>query len=222
MRTHTQETQQSLTPESALQILKEGNARFVNNLKVNRNLLQQVNDTKNGQFPFATILSCIDSRTSAELIFDQGLGDVFSIRVAGNVLNDDILGSMEFATKIAGSKVIMVLGHTRCGAVKGACQGVEMGHLTGLLNKLKPIVMRESRIYADLSPEVMVEMVAQRNVREVMRQVAERSDILQSLMSEKKIIIAGGMYNVESGVVDFFEETISSYQGQILAVAAQS
>jgi carbonic anhydrase len=222
MRTHTQETQQSLTPESALQILKEGNARFVSNLKMNRNLLQQVNDTKDGQFPFATILSCIDSRTSAELIFDQGLGDVFSIRVAGNVLNDDILGSMEFATKIAGSKVIMVLGHTRCGAVKGACQGVEMGHLTGLLNKLKPIVMRESRIYADLSPEVMVEMVAQRNVREVMRQVAERSDILQSLVSEKKIIIAGGMYNVESGVVDFFEETISSYQGQILAVAAQS
>ena len=222
MRTHTKETQESLTPEAALQILQEGNARFVSNLKVNRNLLQQVNDTKNGQFPFATILSCIDSRTSAELIFDQGLGDIFSIRVAGNVLNDDILGSMEFATKVAGSKVIMVLGHTRCGAVKGACQGVEMGHLTGLLGKLKPIVKRESRIYADMDPEVLVEMVAQQNVREVMKQILERSDILRSLLEEGKITLAGGIYNVESGVVNFFEDNDAPLSSQMLAVAAQA
>src|SRR5689334_23290129 len=136
MRTHTKETQSSLTPDQALQYLKEGNDRFVNNLNVNRNLLQQVNDTSSGQFPFAAILSCIDSRTSAELIFDQGLGDIFSIRIAGNILNEDILGSMEFATKIAQAKVIVVLGHTQCGAIIGACNHVEMGNLTTLLNKI--------------------------------------------------------------------------------------
>ncbi|OKS86382.1 Carbonic anhydrase [Mucilaginibacter polytrichastri] len=120
MYTHSKETQSSLTPIAALQILKEGNQRFINNLKANRNLLQQVNETSAGQFPFATILSCIDSRTSAELIFDQGLGDIFSIRIAGNILNEDILGSMEFATKVVGTKIIVVLGHTKCGAIVGA------------------------------------------------------------------------------------------------------
>src|SRR4029078_9720417 len=116
MRTHTKDTQDSLTPEHALDMLKEGNARFVSNIKTHRNLLQQVNETSSGQFPFAAILSCIDSRTSAELIFDQGLGDILSIRIAGNILNDDILGSMEFACKLAGSKLVVVLGHTKCGA----------------------------------------------------------------------------------------------------------
>src|SRR5688572_19110460 len=119
MRTHTLESQNSLTPEMAITILQEGNNRFINNLKANRNLLQQVNETAAGQFPFAAILSCIDSRTSAELIFDQGLGDIFSIRVAGNILNDDILGSMEYACKVAGSKLVVVLGHTKCGAIIG-------------------------------------------------------------------------------------------------------
>src|SRR6186713_2116896 len=137
MYTHSKETQRSVTPESALAILKEGNERFVKNLKANRNLLQQVNETSTGQFPFATILSCIDSRTSAELIFYQGLGDIFSIRVAGNILNDDILGSMEFACKIAGSKLIVVLGHTKCGAIIGACNNLVLGNITGLLNKIK-------------------------------------------------------------------------------------
>src|SRR3954465_6037475 len=117
MRTHSKETQSHLTPDHAIEILKEGNERFIKNLKANRNLLQQVNETSDGQFPFAAILSCIDSRTSAELIFDQGLGDIFSIRVAGNILNEDILGSMEFATKLAGVKIIVVLGHTKCGAI---------------------------------------------------------------------------------------------------------
>src|SRR6478752_8839057 len=120
-RSVTKEIQQLLSPEEVINILKKGNARFVNNLKANRNLLQQVNETSDGQYPFATILSCIDSRTSAELIFDQGLGDIFSVRIAGNILNEDILGSMEFACKVAGAKIIVVLGHSKCGAIKGAC-----------------------------------------------------------------------------------------------------
>ena len=132
--------QTTLTPQKAFDILEEGNRRFVSNLRYNRNLLQQVNETSDGQYPFAIVLSCIDSRTSAELIFDQGLGDIFSVRIAGNVLNEDILGSMEFACQVAGSKLIVVLGHTKCGAVKGACNHVELGHLTGLLDKIGPAV----------------------------------------------------------------------------------
>ena len=140
MRTHNKESQSTITPQIALDILKDGNKRFVSNLKLNRNLLQQVNETQDGQWPFAVVLSCIDSRTSAELIFDQGLGDVFSVRIAGNIVNEDILGSMEFACKVAGSKLIVVLGHTKCGAVKGACDYVEMGNLTALLSKIRPAV----------------------------------------------------------------------------------
>ena len=137
MKTLTKEMQNAISPSMALDLLKEGNKRFVNNLKVNRNLLQQANETSDAQHPFAVILSCIDSRTSAELIFDQGLGDVFSIRIAGNIINEDILGSMEFGCKVAGSKIIVVLGHTKCGAVKGACDHVEMGNLTALLSKIR-------------------------------------------------------------------------------------
>ena len=143
MKAHTKETQSSLTPRMALDILKEGNDRFVKNLKAQRDLLGQVNATRDGQWPFATILSCMDSRTSAELVFDQGLGDIFSIRIAGNIVNTDILGSMEFACKVAGSKLIVVLGHTKCGAVKGACDHVEMGNLTEVLAKLQPAVYAE-------------------------------------------------------------------------------
>ena len=138
MRTLNKEGQHGLTPQNAYQILVDGNQRFVSNLRYNRNLLQQVNETSDGQYPFAIVLSCIDSRTSAELVFDQGLGDIFSARIAGNVLNEDILGSMEFACKVAGSKLIVVLGHTKCGAIKGACSHVQMGHLTGLLAKVAP------------------------------------------------------------------------------------
>ena len=145
MKAHTFETQASITPARALEILKEGNMRFVNNLKVNRNLLQQANDTRDGQWPFAVILSCIDSRTSAELIFDQGLGDIFSIRIAGNVVNTDIIASLEFACKLSGSKLIVVLGHTSCGAIKGACDHIEMGNLTELLSKIQPALYRDRR-----------------------------------------------------------------------------
>ena len=156
MKTHTLETQATITPVRALEILKEGNARFVNNLRINRNLLQQANETRDGQWPFATIVSCIDSRTSSELIFDQGLGDIFSVRIAGNVVNTDIIGSIEFACKVAGSKLIVVLGHSKCGAVKGACDHVEMGNLTELLAKIQPAVYPVSYTHLTLPTSDLV------------------------------------------------------------------
>ncbi len=207
MRTQTKEIQQSLTPEKAFDILKEGNQRFISNLRLNRNLLQQVNETSDGQHPFAIILSCIDSRTSAELIFDQGLGDIFSVRVAGNVLNEDILGSMEFACQVAGAKLIVVLGHTRCGAVKGACSHVQMGHLTGLLGKIGPAVYEVERMGgADLPEAERIERVALENTRHQMRAILDRSPILEHLFNEGKVGIVGGIYSVETGEVSFFDQ----------------
>jgi carbonic anhydrase len=204
MRTLNKETQQNLTPQIAFEILKQGNERFVSNLRYNRNLLQQVNDTSGGQFPFAIVLSCIDSRTSAELIFDQGLGDIFSARIAGNVLNEDILGSMEFACNVAGSKLIMVLGHSRCGAVRGACSHVEMGHLTGLLEKIQPAVENITSKKLQISFDETVEAVAAENVRLQMDDILRRSSILRNLWKEGKIGLVGGMYSVETGEVEFF------------------
>lgn len=207
MRTHSKETQSHLTPQTALDILKEGNERFVNNLKANRNLLQQVNETSEGQFPFATILSCIDSRTSAELVFDQGLGDVFSVRIAGNILNEDILGSMEFATKVAGSKIVVVLGHTKCGAIKGACSNVELGNLTTLLKKIKPAIEKETLTKDNRSGDNLdfVDKVAEINVKLTIDRIRNESPIIAELEKENKIDIVGGMYNVETGLVTFFE-----------------
>lgn len=205
MRTQTKETQTSLTPDKALAILKDGNERFINNLKANRNLLQQVNETSTGQFPFATILSCIDSRTSAELIFDQGLGDVFSIRVAGNILNEDILGSMEFATKIAGSKIIVVLGHTKCGAIAGACNHVELGNLTTLLNKIQPAIDHETTTKENRNgsnPE-FVKNVTALNVKLTIDRIRKESPVVVELEKEGKIKIVGAMYEVETGKVTF-------------------
>ena len=195
----------------ALEILKEGNERFIRNLKANRNLLQQVNETASGQFPFATILSCIDSRTSAELIFDQGLGDIFSVRIAGNVLNDDILGSMEFATKMAGSKIILVLGHTRCGAITGACEGVELGHLTGLLQKIKPAIDREKITInkRNGSNQEFVKNVTAENVLHTIERIRKESSIIAELENEGQLAIAGGIYDVETGKVDFYEDKIT-------------
>lgn len=209
MRTLNKELQQQITPEMALSILKEGNKRFVNNLKVNRNLLQQVNETTDGQWPFAVILSCIDSRTSAELIFDQGLGDIFSVRIAGNIVNDDILGSMEFACKLAGSKFIVVLGHTKCGAVKGACDGAKMGNLTTLLSKLEPAVNEEETTTENRtsSNPQFVENVAEINVRRNVHEVLHRSTILRDMVEEGQIGIIGAMYNVSTGVVEFYDDT---------------
>ncbi len=205
MRTLTKELQNNISPTQAIQLLKDGNSRFVNNLKFNRNLLQQVNETKEGQHPFAVILSCIDSRTSAELIFDQGLGDVFSIRIAGNILNEDILGSMEFACKVAGAKIIVVLGHTKCGAIKGACDHVEMGNLTALLNKIKPALERTP--YTNGTLFTYPNAVAATNVHYVMDEVAQRSPIIREMVKAHEIAIVGGMYDVETGVVDFYEHT---------------
>lgn len=210
MRTHNKETQSTITPQIALDILKDGNQRFVNNLKYNRNLLQQVNETRDGQWPFAVVLSCIDSRTSAELIFDQGLGDIFSVRIAGNIANEDILGSMEFACKVAGSKLIVVLGHTKCGAVKGACDHVEMGNLTALLSKLRPAVDDETKTKIERSSKnsEFVENVATINVHRTVNAIMERSHILHEMIEEGEIGICGAMYNVETGIVDFYEDTI--------------
>jgi carbonic anhydrase len=207
MRTQSKETQSSLTPAAALQILKDGNQRFVNNLKANRNLLQQVNETSAGQFPFATILSCIDSRTSAELIFDQGLGDIFSIRIAGNILNEDILGSMEFATKVVGTKIIVVLGHTKCGAIVGACNHVEMGNLTTLLNKIQPAIVEEKTITEnrDGKNSDFVNRVTDIHVRLTIDRIRRESPIVAELEKQGSIKIIGGMYDVETGFVSFFE-----------------
>ncbi|WP_028524356.1 carbonic anhydrase family protein [Runella limosa] len=210
MKAHTKETQANLTPRKALDILKEGNLRFVKNLKVQRDLLEQVNDTREGQWPFATILSCIDSRTSSELIFDQGLGDIFSIRIAGNIVNTDILGSMEFACKLAGSKLIVVLGHTKCGAVKGACDHVEMGNLTELLAKLQPSVYQEKETKSNRTSKnkEFVENVAQINVKRNVKNIIERSFILEQMVENGEIGVVGAMYNIETGEVEFYDDVM--------------
>jgi carbonic anhydrase len=209
MKAHTRETQATMTPEKSLQFLKEGNLRFQNNLKANRNLLEQVNDTSDGQFPFATILSCIDSRVSAELVFDQGLGDIFSIRIAGNFVNEDILGSMEFACKLAGTKLIVVLGHTSCGAVKGACDDAKMGNLTKLISKIKPAVKAvklpkepEKRNSKNLE---FVDNVAEKNVFLTIDNIRKQSHILTEMEKNKEIMIVGAMYDISDGSVTFFE-----------------
>jgi len=210
MKTHTKETQDLLTPRMAMNILKEGNERFIKNLKQQRDLLQQVNDTREGQWPFATVLSCIDSRTSAELIFDQGLGDIFSVRIAGNIVNTDILGSMEFACKVAGSKLIVVLGHTKCGAIKGACDHVEMGNLTELLSKIQPAVYQERQTTKDRSSSnyTFVENVAEINVKRSVKSIIERSFILEQMVENGQIGVIGAMYNIETGVVDFYDDVM--------------
>lgn len=193
-----------------LDVLRKGNERFVNNLKANRNLLQQVNETSAGQHPMAIVLSCIDSRTSAELVFDQGLGDIFSARIAGNVLNEDILGSMEFACKVAGAKVIVVLGHSKCGAVKGACDGVRLGNLSGLLQKIEGAIALETETTSDRTAknDSFVERVAELNVLLVKSQIMQRSPLLAQMVRDSELAIAGGMYDVESGAVQFYDSRI--------------
>lgn len=207
MKTLTKENRDALSPTMAIEVLRKGNERFVNNLKANRNLLEQVNDTSDGQHPLAIILSCIDSRTSAELIFDQGLGDIFSCRIAGNVLNDDILGSMEFACKVAGSKVIVVLGHSKCGAIKGACDGVKLGNLTSLLGKIETAIALETETVTDRTANnaAFVERVAVLNVLLVKRQIMERSPVVAEMIANGEIALLGGMYDVDSGAVDFYD-----------------
>ena len=192
-----------------MQYLKEGNQRFKNNSRVNRNLLSQVSETADGQFPFATILSCIDSRVSPELVFDQGLGDIFSIRIAGNFINKDILGSIEFACKLGGAKLIVVLGHTSCGAVKGACDNVELGNLTYMLEKIKPAVQ------AVTTPEDVglrtsknlefVNTVAEKNVYLTVNRIISESPVLAEMQKKKEVLIVGAMYDIQTGVVYFYD-----------------
>ena len=207
MKTLNKEMQNAISPSMALELLKEGNKRFVNNLKINRNLLQQANETSDGQHPFAVILSCIDSRTSVELIFDQGLGDVFSVRVAGNIVNEDILGSMEFGCKLAGAKIIVVLGHTKCGAIKGACDQVELGNLTGLISKIIPAVdqemsTKENRTSTNAN---FVENVAELNVGLSVKNILIKSPILADMVNNGEIGIIGGVHDISTGHVKFFE-----------------
>ena len=209
MKALTKEDQAKINPSSALTLLKKGNDRFVENLKADRDLLEQVKDTSTGQYPFATILGCIDSRVSAELVFDQGVGDIFSVRVAGNIVNEDLLGSMEFACKLAGTKIILVLGHTSCGAVKGACDDAQMGNLTALLSKIKPAVNAvstpenpEERNSQNLS---FVDQVAEVNVRMTMDNIRKQSPVLRIMEEDGEIIIAGGMYDISTGKVTFLQ-----------------
>ena len=210
MKAHNKETQAQMTPRKALQFLQEGNDRFINNLKAHRDLLEQVNETRDGQWPFATILSCIDSRTSAELIFDQGLGDIFSVRIAGNIVNTDILGSMEFACKVAGSKLIVVLGHSKCGAVKGACDHVKLGNLTELLSKIQPAVYEESTITEDRnsSNSAFVENVSEINVKRNVKNIIERSFVLEQMVENGEIGIVGAMHDIETGLVTFYDDVM--------------
>jgi len=207
MKAHTRETQATMTSQKALYFLKEGNLRFQNNLKANRNLLEQVNDTSDGQFPFATILSCIDSRVSAELVFDQGLGDIFSVRIAGNFVNEDILGSMEFACKLAGTKLIVVLGHTSCGAVKGACDNAKMGNLTKLLEKITPAVnaVAEPKDISLRNSKNLefVDTVSEKNVLLTIDRIHNESPILTEMEKNGEIKIVGAMYDVNTGTVNF-------------------
>ena len=209
MKAQTKETQTSMTAEKSLQELKEGNKRFQANQKADRNLKEQVADTSGGQYPFATILSCIDSRVSSELIFDQGIGDIFSARIAGNFVNDDILGSMEFACKLAGTKLIVVLGHTACGAVKGACDDAKLGKLTGMLEKIKPAVNSvsepEDPNLRNSSNIEFVNKVAEKNVHLTIDKIKADSEVLAAMVKTNEIKIVGGMYDIQSGAVTFYE-----------------
>ncbi len=207
MNAHTKETQAAISPQNALELLKEGNKRFVEKNQADRDLLVQVEQTASGQYPFATILSCIDSRVSAELIFDQGVGDIFSARVAGNIVNEDILGSMEFACKLAGTKIIVVLGHTACGAVKGACDDAKMGNLTELLSKIRPAVnaiTEPSDASERTSKNInFVNTVAEKNVQMTIDNIRTQSPVLKEMEDNGEILIVGGMYDISNGKVHY-------------------
>ncbi len=204
MITQTKSTQEDLTPENALFILTEGNQRFTENSRLNRNLLEQVKKTTEGQYPFAVVLSCIDSRVPVETVFDLGIGDVFSIRIAGNFVNTDILGSMEFACKAAGAKLIVVMGHTSCGAVKGACDHVELGNLTSMLSNIEPVVNQVVETGDRSSKNAgFVQNVADRNVEVTLENIMAQSEVLKTMLSNKEIGMVGAMYSVETGKVEF-------------------
>lgn len=200
----TRETQESLSPQEVLRILKDGNERFVGAKPVNKgNYRQQIAETAKGQFPFAAMVSCVDSRVAVEDIFDLNNGDAFSGRLAGNVVNEDMLGSLEFATAVAGAKVILILGHTGCGAIKGACDGVELGNLTTLLDKIKPSVEKVREDYGDLAEAEFIEAVCEENVRSMMQKVIRESGVIKDLIESGKVLLVGGVYDLATGKVRF-------------------
>jgi carbonic anhydrase len=203
--TQSRKSQKAMTSEMALQMLKEGNARFVQGKMLRCDYMQQVRATGDGQFPFAAIVGCIDSRASNELIFDQGIGDIFSARVAGNFVNDDILGSLEFACAAAGAKLIVVVGHTECGAVKGACDDVVLGNLTQTLANLKPAVAAVPGYESDRtsSNPAFVQAVADKNVGLTIERIRTRSSILTGMVDRGELGLAGAMYDVHKGLVNF-------------------
>jgi len=203
MRKHSKGFLQDLTPYEGYELLVEGNKRFINNLKSDRDHLEMINETREGQYPFAVILSCMDSRTSAELIFDQGLGDLFSIRVAGNIVNNDILASIEYAVKYVGSKVLMVLGHTECGAIKSAKAGVKDGHITALLDRIRPSISKA--MLKDDDAHMFNDNAAYANVENSLEEILTCSEIVNELFKKGEIGIIGGVYNIETGQVDFFK-----------------
>src|SRR5687768_537800 len=203
MRKHSKEFLENLTPYQGYELLVEGNKRFINNLSSDHDHLEMINETREGQYPFAVILSCMDSRTSTELIFDQGLGDLFSIRIAGNIVNEDILASIEYAVKYIGSKVLMVLGHTECGAIKSAQQGVNDGHITSLLQRIQPSITKA--MLQDGEQHLFHDKVAYANVENSLEEILKGSDIVREMFEQGKIGIVGGVYNIENGQVDFFK-----------------
>jgi carbonic anhydrase len=202
MRKHSKEFLETLTPYQGYELLVEGNKRFIGNLNTDHDHLEMINETREGQYPFAVILSCMDSRTSVELIFDQGLGDLFSIRVAGNIVNNDILASIEYAIKYVGSKVLMVLGHTECGAISSAKKGVKDGHITDLLKRIQPAI---SKSLLDEKDYLFEDKVAYANVENSLEEILTRSEIVKDMFARGEIGIVGGVYNVDNGKVDFFK-----------------
>jgi len=204
METQTKERQNKLTPKEIKQLLIDGNERFANGKMMQRDLLFQVKQTSVGQYPHTVVLGCIDSRATTEQIFDQGIGDVFNTRIAGNVVNDDIFGSLEFACKVAGSKLVLVLGHTRCGAVTSACNGVKMGNMTNLLERISPAIEKVKTKFDIITTPEAIQLVGVENVYNSMKEIREKSPILKELEQEGRIKIIGGMYDVETGKVDFF------------------
>jgi carbonic anhydrase len=206
-KVQTKESQAAITPQQAVAALKQGNERFAAGHSLHRDLVAQAKQTASGQHPIAAVLGCIDSRASNELIFDQGIGDIFSARVAGNVLNDDVLGSLEFATAKAGAKAIVVVGHTRCGAVSGACSNAKLGHVTGLLEKIKPAVHRVSAgLKTRPSGPDFEDRVAAENVKLVVAAIRDQSPVLAKLERDGKLVITGGLYHLDTGRIEFFQQ----------------
>ena len=209
--------QDAVTPDMIMKRFQSGNARFVSGKPVNQNAMKKVKATAAGQYPLASVVSCIDSRAPAEMVFDQGIGDLFNARVAGNIVNEDILGSLEFAHKAAGAKLLVVMGHTSCGAIKGACDDVKLGNLTGLLGKIKPAATAVTADIKDRSSKnyAFVEMVAENNVKMTVETIREKSPILREMEQKGEIKIVGAMYDVKTGKVTWYDTPAVSKPAKI-------